>query len=169
MELIGQVESQTDQKLDVSIVRVSPREKRYFPREDGGIDMHWKRLERSGSEVATHAWRRGLFEVDGNEDWNTPEPFMNFSASGLRFRDLAPCSEGDIVLIAFRLQGRTAWHRATAVVVRRDQPENGACPEIAVAFQDLEPETVQLLADYTLDRQLDELAKHAPARSDSPP
>ncbi len=165
LEFIGLIEEGSAHALDVQIVRVSPQEKRYFPRENGGIDMHWKRLDRCGFEVATAAWRRGLFEVDGKEDWNTPEPFMNFSASGLRFRDDAPCAPGDIVLIAFRLKGRSAWHRAIAEVVRRTQ-NDGQAADIAVAFQELEPTTVELLANFTLDRQLDELAKHARDQSE---
>ena len=94
-----------------------------------------------------------------DEGWNTPEPLMNFSASGLRFRDSAPCEEGDNILITFQLHGQSVWHRATATVVRRTPAENGMGADIAIAFQDMEPQAVEALADFTLDRQLAELAR----------
>ena len=162
LEIFGLVAQHEGDRVDVRIVRVSHREKRYFPREEGSFDLKWKRLEGASVEAASQAWRRGLFEVDRDDEWNIPSPVMNFSASGLRFRDHAPCAPGDVLLVTFRPSGQTAWHRATASVVRRepDPRDDAAPPEVAVEFVDIDPASVEALADFTLDRQLDELARH---------
>lgn len=158
-EVSCRIIQQTGRDLELRVTAVHHPEKRYFPREYGGIDVRWKRLDHAGREAAIHAWRKGLFAIDG-DGWNTPEPYMNFSASGLRFRDKAPCSEGDLLLVTFRVQGQAVWHRAAATVVRRTQTDDGASPEIAVTFDDIPTDAVEALADFTLDRQLTELARH---------
>ena len=144
--------------MTVAVTRVNHQEKRYFPREFAGLTVRWKRLTGSSVDALIAAWRRGLSEV-GEDDWNSPEPFMNFSASGLRFRDAAECLEGDVLLVSLRLPGEDRWHRATASVVRRIESADGTA-EIAVAFRDIDAASVEALADYTLDRQLAELARH---------
>lgn len=157
MEIFGLVEWHAGRDLEINITRVNHHEKRYFPREYGGIDVRWKRMD-GRRPVTAEAWRRGLHSVD-DEEWNTPDPYMNFSASGLRFRDTSPCDEGDTVLIALRPHGQAEWHRAIATVVRRASSLENESAEIAVAFQDIDPASVEALADFTLDRQLAELVR----------
>ncbi len=157
MEIVGLVERHVGRTIDVHVTRVSHREKRYFPREFGGIDLRWKRVEGESPAVLA-AWRRGLSAVD-EDAWHIPNPFMNFSASGLRFRDVATIDPGDVILVEFRVQGATVWHRATAVVIRYTPNIDGHLAEAAIAFRDIDPKSVEALADYTLDRQLSELAR----------
>lgn len=151
------VEQQAGREIDLRNERIVHPDQRYFARENAGIELRWKRIEDDGREATSEAWRRGLFAVD--EDWNTPDPFMNFSASGLRFRDQATCNPGDIVLVAFRLPSDDQWRRAQANVVRmvpRDDGQN----EIAVAFEHLEEASVEALAMFALDCQMDELIQN---------
>ena len=156
MEIVGLVESHEDLELTVRITRVTHHEKRYFPREYGGIELRWRRLE---AAARADAPAEALLTDDQGE-WHQPHPFMNFSASGLRFRDTAPCEEGDTLQLLFRVEDQSVWHQATATVVRRAPAPDGTDAEIAVAFDEIAPASIQALADYTLDRQLDELASH---------
>lgn len=163
MEIIGVVARHEGRRIDIRIVRISHAERRYFPREEGGIELRYKRLQGTGTEAAMQAWRRGLFEVAGDDDWSHPKPFMNFSASGLRFADRFEGDEGDLLLLTFRLDGQTVWHRATATVVRCAPTPPDGVTEVAVDFTDVEHATVEALTDFTLDRQLAELARRGVA------
>ncbi|MEM7677218.1 MAG: PilZ domain-containing protein [Myxococcota bacterium] len=150
------VEQQVGREVELRNERIIHPDQRYFARENAGIELHWKPVADENREASSQAWQRGIFALD--DGWNTPHPFVNFSASGLRFRDQASCSPGDIVLVAFRLPDEDQWRRARASVVRTEPGDDGQY-DIAVAFEQIEEESVEALATFALDRQMDELVQ----------
>ena len=102
-------------RMRAKVVRVPTPEKREYPRMNGGITLRYFVIK--GDPVAgTDAWMRGgaapatLFE---------PDPFMNFSVTGLAFDDLENCKDGDT--LGF-----------TITVPRADHTWRGACSVVRV-------------------------------------
>ena len=85
-----------------------------------------------------------------------PDPYMNFSMTGLLFEDQQRCSADDLLLLSLRLSKDPRVWRATARVVRvspiplADREEgNGATHRIAVTFADLPDGCRKALVDQT--------------------
>ncbi len=129
---------------------------RYFPREFGRIDLQYLPVGFDEAAAAGRAWLQGLWKVDAERQWRTPDPFMDFSASGLCFLDAAPVAEGELLLLELRLPVGEAAHRATGRVVRA-QPLEGAdlqgrdphTRRIAVDFVEVSTEAVAALVEFT--------------------
>lgn len=153
LHIVGIVRARTERAIKLEISRIAHHEKRYFPREDGGLEVQYKPVE--SLERAAKGWLHGLHEVD-DSDWMHPPPFMNFSGSGLRFEVAAALPEDSGVLLSFKIPGDPNLYRATARVVRCDAI--GAHTYAAVEFVEIAPEAVQALADFTMERQLEQLA-----------
>lgn len=162
--LIGQVDKVAPGHLRVRILKVVPTDQRIYPRMWGGIDLRYIPLPKGTPEATLKEWLAGG-PLEGT--WYHPEPFMDFSASGLRFEHRATCAKDDIVLVEFRLPFRGETLRATSVVVRvapltaeeleEQDPtlEAPATHEIAIQFCEMGPGAIEALMDFT--RRLQEV------------
>lgn len=157
LHIVGVIRATDPSGMKVEITRVAHHEKRYFPREDGGLEVQFKPVE-GPLEKVSKGWIQGLHEVDA-ESWQHPPPFMNVSGSGLRFQVKHELPAGAGLLLSFRIPEDDASYRATARVVRCD--EHGQATHAAVEFVDIPPDAVQALADFTMERQLEQLAAAA--------
>jgi hypothetical protein len=137
-----------------SLVR---RDKRIFPRTYGGIRLRYQ----VAPPEAGDAWvEKG--EAPG-ETWHTPDPFMDFSGSGLKFEGQENCKAEDALLLELRIPPSEEPLRATARVVRlfpisqeeldaaeRDDDAPPSTHQIAVHFDNLPTEAVEALMAFTL-------------------
>lgn len=144
--------------LRLSVKRSQPRDKREFPRMHGGIKVRYTAIS-PGDESAADAWyRRG--EAPDGVDWGAPDPFMDFSASGLKFEDIPRCVEDDLLLLELEVPTAEGRWRGVARVVRVSPiaPEDreagsSATHHIAVEFQSLPAEAIEALMTFTLHLQ----------------
>ena len=141
--------------LTLSIRRSQPRDKREFPRMHGGITLRYT----TASPGDAAAWyQRG--EAPAGATWGTPDPFMDFSASGLKFEDTARCEAGDLLLLELEVPTAEGRWRGVARAVRVSpiDPEDielsaPATHHIAVEFQQLPAEAIEALMTFTLHLQ----------------
>jgi hypothetical protein len=132
------------------------KDSRYFPREYGRIDLRYTVARGEGANGAGREWVEGRAPVEGGARWYQPDPFMDFSASGLCFQDDAPLAEQDLLLLEMKLPMRSEPYRATGRVVRAmdlesiDLESDGPqLRSVAVNFEELPRETVEALVDFT--------------------
>lgn len=150
----GRVDSDGTEVLHVSVRGTQPRDRREFNRSWGAIRVRWKVAE--GNEI--DRWMTGE-EVGGA--WHRPDPFMDFSGSGLKFHDATAPAAGEMVLVELGLPRERALHRATARVVRvREIPleERDEAPHepgatipthaVAIHFEDIAPGTTEALVGF---------------------
>jgi len=159
--IMGIVSGVQGRRLRLKTERVVDIDKRDFPRLQGGISVRYRRLGDAESGDAAQAWVAGEASP-GEGEWQVPDPFMDFSGSGLRFEDRLCCSEGDLLLVEMQVPPSGNLWRATARVVRltpiREQEEtqqknagrNAPTHHVAVAFEHVPREVVEALAAYTL-------------------
>ena len=112
------------------------------------------------------AWLGGDDAVAGDGVWHEPDPFMDFSASGLKFEDQPYCQVNDLILLEMMVPpAKELWH-ATARVLRvepitpeedeeqgRDQEKPLATHQIAINFLDVPEKMSEALAAFTLGIQ----------------
>jgi len=159
----GRIATIEGERLRVETERVVPPDKRSFPRMYGGIHVRYRVLAEGESEEVGSAWVSGA-EAPGKEgEWREPDPFMDFSGTGLRFEDQLHCRTNDLLLIELALpSSEDGWH-ATARVVRvdpigpedlegRDEEERQRAPthQIAVQFVDLPTEATKALTTFAM-------------------
>jgi len=142
--------------LSLSIKRSQPRDKREFPRMHGGIKLRYAVAPDAG---ATDAWAKSGVSPEGTE-WFTPDPFMDFSASGLKFDDAPNCKDNDLLLAHIEVPTAEGSWRGVARVVRVSEilPEerevgSAATHHVAVDFQTLPAEAIEALMTFTLHLQ----------------
>lgn len=129
----------------VRVQRTVQKDAREYPRLVGRIGLRYRR----GGDAA--AWMGGA-DVPGDE--REPDPFMNFSVTGLAFEDEPAVSAGDTLLASLTVPGAAPF-RATARVVRtwpipEDEREEGpATHRIAIVFDAVPPEGTAALLAYT--------------------
>lgn len=164
LRILGTVSESQGRKLWIETGRVIPEEKRAFPRMPGGIRLRYGVLSGEDVEKVCRSWMSGEANVCGIVQWREPDPFMDFSASGLRFEDERPCQVGDTVLLELEVPGASEVWRAVARVVRvepLDRGGDGAEPggansgrgpayAIAVHFTDLPAGAREALGAFTL-------------------
>jgi len=142
--------------MNLTIKRSQPRDKREFPRMHGGIQLRYTVVQDVG---AADAWvSRG--ESAPTIEWFTPDPFMDFSASGLKFDDAPNCADNDLLLVHLEVPTAEGSWRGVARVVRvseilpEDREEgNAATHHVAVEFQTLPAEAIEALMTFTLHLQ----------------
>jgi hypothetical protein len=99
-------------------------------------------------------------------EWWEPDPFMDFSGSGLKFEDRLHCEAGDLVLLELSIPPAETLWRATARVVRVEPIEREGVEDadpatgdrepthrVAIEFIDLPQEAAEALAAFTLKIQ----------------
>ncbi|GDX80306.1 hypothetical protein LBMAG42_21170 [Deltaproteobacteria bacterium] len=104
-----------DGNLLVQVTRVPTPDKREYPRMNGGITLRYHVLPKANAADALDAWMRGGKPVAQEHE---PDPFMNFSVTGLAFDDLETCAEADVLAFVITVPGAPHSWRGAAVVVR---------------------------------------------------
>lgn len=164
LRVLGTVSEIQGRRLRIETGRVIPEEKRAFPRMPGGIRLRYCSLSGKEAEKACRAWMSGGGGTWWDVEWREPDPFMDFSASGLRFEDARACRVGDTVLLELQVPGAAETWRAVARVVRVEAVEResaaadsggenaGRAPgyAIAVHFTDLPAGARAALGAFTL-------------------
>lgn len=164
LRLLGTVSQTEGRKVRIETGRVIPKEKRAFPRMPGGIRLRYCVLSGKDVETISRAWTSGGEAPCGDMEWREPDPFMDFSASGLRFEDQRLCRIGDTILLEFEVPGTPEVWRASARIVRVERLDReGAGAEqseaaagrtpayaIAVHFTDLPAGARAALGAFTL-------------------
>ncbi len=157
----GRVAGMEGNRLQVEAERVVPPDKRSFPRMYGGIHVRYRVLDSDEPEKTLSTWLDGGEDSGTEGEWREPDPFMDFSGTGLRFEDELRCSRGDLMLIELRLPASEDLWRATARVVRVDpiRPEDlegrvetkkepFSTHQIAVQFVELPTDATEALTAF---------------------
>ncbi|NCG17673.1 MAG: hypothetical protein GWP91_01475 [Rhodobacterales bacterium] len=167
--LFARVEDTWTHGLELKVRRMTHSERRDYTRVYGGITLLYQVIDAGGEELTLRRWIDRGESV--NDTWQTPDPFMDFSGSGLRFHHLPLCKAGDTLLLEFKVPGSEDWHRATGEVIRvmeipeddRDNVpfESGAVLPthwIAIQFNEISGSTVRSLVAFT--ERIQETAVH---------
>lgn len=145
-------------RLEAQEKRAQRPDHRIWPRQVGGVDLCYRVLD-AGADQERRAWMDGELGVD--DRWHRPDPFMNFSVTGLRFDDGETCRSGDTLLCELGIPGEARRWRGIARVVRvwpipegeQDPTSEGASHRVAVQFTDLPSDAAEALTHYTLRMQ----------------
>jgi len=158
--IMGIVTGVDGRRLQVKTERVMETDKRDFPRLQGGISVRYRVLGEQESPADAEAWVAGK-DLTTQAEWRVPDPFMDFSGSGLRFDDRLCCGEGDLLLVEMQVPPSGNRWRATARVVRltpvgkeeaqdAEPSQDAPTHHIAVAFEHVPGEATEALAAFTL-------------------
>lgn len=161
LRIKGLVTGMEGLRLRVETERVVPSDKRSFPRMYGGIHVRYRVLLAGEGEETASAWVSGGGVPGEEEAWREPDPFMDFSGTGLRFEDQLHCKAEDRMIIELRLPSSEDLWRATARVVRVDpirsedfvardekKPAQAATHQIAVQFVDLPADAAEAFTAF---------------------
>jgi len=123
-------------------------DKRDFPRLHAGLPISYM----PATTESAQAWVDGE-SVDG--EWTTPDPYMNFSVSGLRFDAAHNLKQGDLLNITLQIGGADESWRVTGRVVRVFEVpvDSPAACSVAVSFEHLPTDALDALSDLTLQIQ----------------
>jgi hypothetical protein len=133
---------------------VSEPDKRAFPRLYGSVNLQYRDINAKEDDTTIDAWISSGFETAG-ESWHTPDPFMNFSVTGLKFEESTVHEIGDIILLSFTIPTSDTTFRCRGRVARCKELPNQAgtaikSNSIAVEFVDMSPEGREALSEFTL-------------------
>jgi len=161
--IMGVVTSVKGSRVQVRAERRVESDKRDFPRLQGGLCVRYRVLGKREAPEAVEAWLAGGPPSPGEGPWNEPDPFMDFSSSGLRFDDRLICEVGDRVLLEMQVPPSGEKWRVAADVVRvtpvlREEAEDqddearkrGPTHHIAVRFERLPGGASEALAAFAL-------------------
>ena len=156
----GEVSHVDGNVIHIAIRGEMPADRRDYSRTYGGLDLRYQVVPADQAELAGQRWI-SLGETT-DDAWFKPDPFMDFSASGVKFHDIARCKADDLLLIEFTVAGSPIVHRATAHVIRlseipQDEMDDapyetgGFIPNFTVAtrFVQLEPSSILALIDFS--------------------
>jgi len=156
--LYGKVESCEGAIVTVRVRGSSAPDRREFSRVYGAVRARYVVVDGDG-ELARKRWIQLGNAPDG--EWCEPDPFMDFSGSGLKFHDQQSCKSGDTLLMELSVQGASEPFRLTASVIRvdpipddeRDEmpwEEGAVIPThtIAVHFVDAPPNAIHALVRF---------------------
>ncbi len=142
-----------DGRLLVQVLRVPTSDKREYPRMHGGITLRYHLLPRATALDAADTWMRGGAPVGPEYE---PDPFMNFSVTGLAFHDVVTCQEDDLLGILMKVPGVDHTWRGVASVIRVskipiDEHDDSipATHRIAVNFHEIPDEARVALGKHT--------------------
>ena len=134
----------------IAVRLVSPSahaaDKRDYPRLHAGLPIRY----RVAADGEAAAWSSG---ADLAGDWHTPDPYMNFSVSGLRFDVHSDINDGDLLLVELRIGDESPTWRSTARVIRVFEGRDQETDSVAVSFVDLPEDALEALSELTLQIQ----------------
>jgi hypothetical protein len=140
-------------------VRMKHTDLREYPRMYAGIQLEYTAIPGDDSAVAEdiERWNKGEAV---SRSFRSPDPFMNFSATGLQFEDIKACNDNDTLLVLIQIPKQDISWRALARVVRVSEiPEDQrdeyseATHRVAVHFVQLSEEARVALREHTLKIQ----------------
>ncbi len=136
---------------------------RYYPRLAGGVPLRYRVANPKKIDTEVDRWMSGDVDDVPRSAWRCPDPFMNFSVTGLRFDDEALVSEDDILLCELGVGASPERWRAVATVVRVAELAPGerelivgdryATHSIAIHFIALPPDAGDALTHYAIRLQ----------------
>lgn len=141
LRVIGVVDEVTGDRVRVRIQRTAAPDKREFPRVEGAVHVRFH----VGDAAAVSAWLAG--RPGPGPAWE-PEPYMNFSVTGLQFDIDAPVRAEDVLLIALRVPRSERTWRVVGRVVRVDGAADGQ-RTVAVQFTHLSAGAANALRRHT--------------------
>lgn len=139
--------------------QVHERERRAFPRLHGGVPLRFRVLSPTEEAVEGPAWLAGEPGPAARGTWLSPEEFVNFSVTGLRFDALDILAGGELLLLELGVRGRPGRWRCTARVVRswpiadEDRTSNGLTHHVAINFEVIPDAAQEALSELTIDIQ----------------
>jgi len=156
----GEVTDVEGDVIQIAVRSEIPADRRDYSRTYGGLDLRYQIVPKQQVELVSRRWvSTGKSTSD---EWHKPDPFMDFSASGLKFHDVDRCSAGDLLLVEFRVPGSPVVHRATLHVIRvlpipTDEMDNepfeigGIIPSrmVATHFLHLDPASIIALIHFS--------------------
>jgi len=150
--VIANVRQREGTRLQVKVTRVPTSDKREYPRMNGGITLKYFVIAGNNPGAVDNWLQGGKAEGKVFE----PDPFMNFSVTGLAFDDLNTCADGDTLAFTLSVPGAAHTWRGAAQVVRiwkipideRDE-SIPATHRIAVQFSVLPDEAAEALRVHT--------------------
>lgn len=153
--LTAQIIHAEGNRLSLTSPRLRPRDKRLYPRLYGNIPLSYRAHHSAEGELSVHRWLAGSTHDGPQPPLRTPEPFMNFSVSGVCFEDTIPFEKDALVLMELGVGELPGRWRATGRVVRVERLPDGDTPlySIAVNFETLPDAAMQALSDFTLTIQ----------------
>ncbi len=135
---------------------------RAWPRLAGGVPLRYRPVETDDPTFEVERWLNEELSADG-DGWRTPDPFMNFSVTGLRFDDEPVVRAGQFILCELGVGGGAERWRAVGRVVRvapidpseidSADGERSASHSVAVHFVALPDEAGEALTDYAIRLQ----------------
>jgi len=145
------VERKHNLSLFLRVDKIHPRDQRLFPRHFGHVPMRYRLTEFEEGELLLYRWKRE--GIDPGGDWRSPEPFMNFSVSGVSFECATPADLGQQALVELGVgNGENRWY-IIAEVARCLPVEDRKLFEIALQFKDIPMEARNALSELTLSIQ----------------
>ena len=121
-------------------------DKRDYPRLHAGLPIRFRPV----SEDEAARWAAGD-PIGGN--WAEPDPYMNFSVSGLRFDCNDELPEGSLIALELQIGDDVAMWRASARIVRCFKATGDRPASIAVTFESLPTGARDALSELTLQIQ----------------
>lgn len=160
MRILGQVTEIEQDRVFVAIRKSMAPDKRIFPRLYGGIEIRYRHVDKERWEEASRSWMAGEPDT-APEEWLAPDPFMDFSVSGLKFEGPGDFASDECLLVELKVPLDEELRRATARVVRVDLASPQADPatrragpnQIAIHFLELPLKTAESLVRFTLHLQ----------------
>lgn len=139
-------------RLRAKVVRVPTPEKREYPRMNGGITLRYF-VVKGDPAAGVDAWLRGATPPAVMHE---PDPFMNFSVTGLAFDDLETCKDGDMLAFTITVpRVNLTWRGACSVVrvwrIPVDERDDSipATHRVAVHFVELPDDARAALKEHT--------------------
>ncbi|HND29792.1 MAG TPA: hypothetical protein PLA94_07320 [Myxococcota bacterium] len=133
-------------------VRIRHQDQRDAARLYAGLRLSYCVVP-AGTPVDVAAWMAG---GEARGELHQPDPYMNFSLTGLQFEDVDRCSGGDSILFTLQLPKKRAVWRGVGRVVRvgviptgERESESHATHRIAMQFTELPEEARAALLDLT--------------------
>lgn len=155
LRMMATLREASGQHLSLTITRMARPEYRAYPRVEGMLRVRYH-VPAEGAADAD-AWLAGA-PPSGPE--RVPDPFVNFSVSGLQFEDLPHAADGDTVFLSFQMPGaETVWRavgrvtRVQPIPLEERDPELEATHRIALHFIRSLAEADDALATYTMQMQ----------------
>lgn len=153
--IVGLVASVSGNRIELVERAVRERERRAFPRLVAGLQLKMRTLRPSEAGPEAAAWMAGDDGPAHRGTWFEPDPFMNFSVTGLRFQGPATLEGGETLLLELAIRNAGAW-RCVADVVRTFAIGADGDPnlrQVAVVFNDIPDEAEIALSELTLKIQ----------------
>jgi len=143
LRMSGPTIAQRGRTVEIFPADVEQHDLRRHRRAYGGLELRYLVVPEDDPN-ASHRWMMGAADLETRTGWREPEPFMEFSASGVRFDDVLACQLGNIVLLELRLPSEEHGWRAVGRVVRiegmQPRPKTGPGYHIALELTELPEE-----------------------------